>query len=45
MVLAVWETIWHYFDAHPEIKRRYQSDFEAYSGPDQVAIHIGVLTD
>ena len=45
MVLAVWQAIWHYFDAHPEIRRRYQSDFEAYSGPDQVAIHIGVLTD
>lgn len=43
MVLAVWQAIWHYFEAHPEIQRRYQSDFEAYSGPDQVAIHIGVI--
>jgi predicted transcriptional regulator YdeE len=45
MVLAVWQAVWHYFDAHPEIQRRYKSDFEAYSGPDQVAIHIGILTD
>ncbi|MDM0080854.1 GyrI-like domain-containing protein [Variovorax sp. J31P179] len=45
MVLAVWQAIWHYFDAHPEIKRRYKTDFEAYSGPDQVAIHIGILTE
>ena len=44
MVLAVWQTIWQYFEAHPEIKRLYRSDFEAYSGPEQVAIHIGVDT-
>lgn len=43
MVLAVWQAIWQYFEAHPEIRRRYRSDFEAYAGPDQVAIHIGVL--
>lgn len=42
MVIAVWEAIWQYFEAHPEIRRRYRSDFEAYSGPEQVAIHIGV---
>jgi predicted transcriptional regulator YdeE len=42
MVLAVWQTIWQYFDAHPEIRRRYKSDFEAYSGPEEVAIHIGI---
>ena len=45
MVLALWQTIWQYFDAHPEIRRRYQSDFEAYSGPDHVAIHIGIISD
>lgn len=45
MVLAAWQAIWQYFDAHPEIKRRYRSDFEAYSGPEQVAIHIGVELD
>jgi len=45
MVLAVWKAIWQYFEEHPEIKRRYRSDFEAYSGPEQVAIHIGVDLD
>ncbi|MBO9649862.1 MAG: GyrI-like domain-containing protein [Variovorax sp.] len=45
MVLAVWEAIWQYFDDHPEIRRRYRSDFEAYAGPEQVAIHIGVELD
>lgn len=43
MVIDLWDTIWAYFDAHPEIQRRYRSDFEAYSGPEEVAIHIGVL--
>ncbi|MDM0074141.1 GyrI-like domain-containing protein [Variovorax sp. J2P1-59] len=45
MVLAVWKAIWQYFEDHPEIRRRYRSDFEAYSGPEQVAIHIGVELD
>lgn len=42
MVLAVWQSVWQYFEQHPEVERRYLSDFEAYSGPDQVAVHIGV---
>lgn len=42
MVIATWQRIWQYFEAHPEIVRRYRSDFEAYEGPDKVAIHIGV---
>ncbi|SCK59193.1 Predicted transcriptional regulator YdeE, contains AraC-type DNA-binding domain [Variovorax sp. HW608] len=43
MVIDLWDTIWAYFEAHPEIRRCYRSDFEAYSGPNEVAIHIGVL--
>jgi predicted transcriptional regulator YdeE len=45
MVLDVWKTIWQYFGEHPELRRRYRSDFEAYSGPEQVAIHVGVELD
>ena len=45
MMLAVWQAIWQYFDEHPEIRRSYRSDFEAYSGPDRVAVHIGVILD
>jgi len=41
-VLATWERIWQYFGTHPEVARRYRSDFEAYDGRDTVAIHIGV---
>lgn len=42
MVIATWQRIWQYFEAHPQIVRSYRSDFEAYEGPDAVAIHIGV---
>jgi predicted transcriptional regulator YdeE len=42
MVIDTWQRIWQYFEAHPTITRRYRSDFEAYDGPDKVAIHIGV---
>ena len=42
MLIATWQRIWQYFEAHPEIVRRYRSDCEAYEGPDKVAIHIGV---
>lgn len=42
MVIATWQRIWHYFETHPGVARSYLSDFEAYEGPDRVAIHIGV---
>ena len=42
MVIATWQRIWQYFEAHPDVARSYRSDFEAYEGPDKVAIHIGV---
>jgi predicted transcriptional regulator YdeE len=42
MVIDAWQRIWQYFEANPTIARRYRSDFEAYDGPDKVAIHIGV---
>jgi predicted transcriptional regulator YdeE len=42
MVIAAWQRIWQYFEAHPEVVRSYRSDFEAYEGPDKVSIHIGV---
>jgi len=42
MVISAWQRIWHYFEQHPRIVRRFRSDFEAYEGPDKVAIHIGI---
>ncbi|MBS0428205.1 MAG: GyrI-like domain-containing protein [Proteobacteria bacterium] len=41
-VMEGWSRIWQYFDAHPEVVRRYRSDFEAYTGPNDARIYIGV---
>ncbi|WP_392588449.1 GyrI-like domain-containing protein [Serratia ureilytica] len=40
-VIAGWQAIWTYFEQHPEIERRFLTDFEAYTGPEAVDIHIG----
>jgi predicted transcriptional regulator YdeE len=45
MIQDVWQAVREYFAQHPEIRRSYRSDFEAYSGPDRVAVHIGVILD
>jgi len=42
LVLALWRDVDSYFEQHPELRRRFHSDFEAYSGPAQVAVHVGV---
>ena len=42
MVIDTWLRIWQYFAENPQVQRRFGTDFEAYEGPDQVAIHIGV---
>ena len=41
-VISAWVEVWQYFEAHPEVKRRYRSDFEAYTSPVTAAVHIGV---
>lgn len=43
MVIDTWVRVWRYFAENPQVQRRFGTDFEAYEGPDQVAIHIGVL--
>ena len=40
-VIAGWQAIWAYFEQHPEIERRFLTDFETYTGPEAVDIHIG----
>lgn len=42
-VLAAWGRVWQYFETHPNVKRRYRTDFEAYSSPALAAIYIGVV--
>ena len=41
-VVAAWAAAWQYFEGHPEIKRRYVSDFEAYTSPISATVHVGV---
>ena len=41
-VIATWGRIWKYFEANPQIQRRYATDFETYLGPESVAIYIGI---
>ncbi|MFY3385541.1 GyrI-like domain-containing protein [Paracidovorax sp. MALMAid1276] len=43
LVVDTWGAIWRYFADNPQVQRRYGTDFEAYSGPEQVAIHIGIV--
>ena len=42
VVITTWMAIWQYFQQHPEIQRRYVSDFERYDGTDGIAIYIGI---
>lgn len=41
-VVETWKRIWDYFETHTEYQRSFISDFEEYSGPDRVAIYIGI---
>jgi predicted transcriptional regulator YdeE len=43
-VIQAWGTIWAYFEAHPLVQRSYATDFESYGGPDEVQIHIGIVS-
>lgn len=42
-VIEAWGRVWAYFDGHPEVKRRFATDFEAYTGPDTVSVYIGIF--
>ena len=42
VVIQTWGLIWAYFQDHPQVRRRFISDFEVYTGPDSVAIYIGI---
>ena len=41
-VIEAWKQVWHYFSTEPNYQRNFRSDFEAYLGSDEIAIHIGV---
>jgi predicted transcriptional regulator YdeE len=42
-IIECWKNIWTYFEQHPEIIRKYSTDFEAYYKDDKVAVYIGIL--
>jgi predicted transcriptional regulator YdeE len=42
-VINAWQFIWNYFETNPQAKRRFATDFEAYTGPESVAVHIGIV--
>lgn len=41
VVIDTWQSIWHFFQNNPQIKRRYTTDFECYEAVDKIAIYIG----
>ena len=41
-VIETWKQVWAFFETSTEHRRNFISDFESYSGPDQVAIYIGL---
>ena len=41
-VVETWKRIWDYFKTENKYQRNFNSDFEAYSGPDEVEIYIGI---
>ena len=41
-VVEAWKQIWAFFETNTNHRRNFISDFEAYSGPEQVTIYIGL---
>lgn len=41
-VIEIWKQVWDFFVKNTEYRRNFMSDFEVYSGSDQVAIYIGL---
>ncbi|MET3132096.1 putative transcriptional regulator YdeE [Oxalobacteraceae bacterium GrIS 1.11] len=41
-LIQAWDGIWKYFEQHPQVRRSFLTDFEAYCGAEKVQIHIGI---
>jgi predicted transcriptional regulator YdeE len=37
-----WGAVGRHFAQHPQLRRRYGTDFERYEGPERVAVHVGL---
>lgn len=43
-VIQTWGRVWAYFQENPQTRRKFATDFEVYTGPESVAIYIGIHT-
>lgn len=43
-IIHTWSYIWSYFEQHPELRRRFLTDFETYKSPEVADIYIGIST-
>jgi len=41
-VIDTWKRVWAYFETPGDYKRNFVTDFECYSGADEIAVYIGV---
>lgn len=41
-VIDTWMQVWTFFEANPQIKRRFATDFELYLSDKDIAIYIGI---
>lgn len=41
-VIKLWQDIWKFFEQNKEYERVFRSDFEVYSGEEDVSIYIGI---
>lgn len=41
-VIEAWGRVWSYFESSKEHRRMFTTDFEAYSGPEEVTVHVAV---
>jgi predicted transcriptional regulator YdeE len=41
-VIQAWGFIWAYFEDNPQVRRKFATDFEVYTGPESAAVYIGI---
>lgn len=42
-IIEAWDGVWKYFEQRDDIVRSYLSDFELFTGPEEVQIHVGII--
>ncbi|KNH27968.1 transcriptional regulator [Pseudomonas syringae] len=41
-VIQTWGLVWAYFEDNPQVRRKFATDFEVYTGPESVGVYIGI---